>query len=245
MNIIASYNIKGGVGKTSTIVNLSYCSAMDGYRTLLWDLDPQAAATFYFRIKPRIKGGGSRLLEKKNALYDAIKGSDYKNLDIVPADFSLRNLDLFLDEFKKPTRKLIKMLKSVEEDYDFIFLDCAPSISLVSESILFAANVALIPTIPTVLSLRTLDQLIKFCGKHEISTRILPVFSMVDTRKEMHRSIVQNPPKLPEPMLMTLIPYNSQIEKMGEHRSPVFEFEPWGVAAKAYLELWTELQSRL
>ena len=63
MKILATYNIKGGVGKTSTAVNLSYLAAQDGLRVLLWDLDPQAAASFLFRIRPRVKGGGKALIK--------------------------------------------------------------------------------------------------------------------------------------------------------------------------------------
>ena len=71
MKILATYNLKGGVGKTSSAVNLAYLAARDGYRTLLWDLDPQGAASFYFRVKPRIKGGVERLVRRKTLLDDA------------------------------------------------------------------------------------------------------------------------------------------------------------------------------
>ena len=97
MKIYATYNIKGGVGKTTAAVNLAYLSAADGYRTLLWDLDPQGAASFLFRIKPRVKGGGKALIRGTKALDDAIKGTDFENLDLLPADFTYRNMDLLLD----------------------------------------------------------------------------------------------------------------------------------------------------
>ena len=74
MKIFATYNIKGGVGKTTAAVNLAYLSAADGCRTLLWDLDPQGAASFLLRIKPRVKGGGKALIRGTKALDDAIKG---------------------------------------------------------------------------------------------------------------------------------------------------------------------------
>ena len=96
MKIFATYNIKGGVGKTTAAVNLAYLSAVDGHRTLLWDLDPQGAASFLFRIKPRVKGGGKALIRGTKALDDAIKGTDFENLDLLPADFTYRNMDLIL-----------------------------------------------------------------------------------------------------------------------------------------------------
>ena len=130
MRVISSYNIKGGVGKTASVVNLAYLCAQDGYNTLIWDMDPQGAASFYYRIKPKVKGGGRRLLSKKHALEDAIKGTDFINLDLLPADFSYRNLDLLLDDTKKPYSRFRKILNSLVTQYDYIFLDCAPSISL-------------------------------------------------------------------------------------------------------------------
>ena len=102
MKILATYNIKGGVGKTATAVNLGYLAARDGYRVLLWDLDPQAATSFLFRIRPRVKGGGKALIRGTRTIDDAIKATDFDRLDLLPADFTYRNLDLVLDAAKKP-----------------------------------------------------------------------------------------------------------------------------------------------
>jgi len=87
MKILATYNIKGGVGKTSAAVNLSYLAAQDGLRVLLWDLDPQAAASYLFRIRPRVKGGGKALIKGSREIDDSIKGTDFADLDLLPADF--------------------------------------------------------------------------------------------------------------------------------------------------------------
>src|SRR5450432_2901697 len=117
MKIFATYNIKGGVGKTSTAVNLSYLASRDGYRVLLWDLDPQAAATFLFRVRARVKGGGKALIAGTRSLDGAIKGTDFDNLDLLPADFTYRNLDLLLDAAKKPARKLSRLLGPLRAEY--------------------------------------------------------------------------------------------------------------------------------
>ncbi len=154
MKIFATYNIKGGVGKTATAVNLGYLAAKDGYRVLLWDLDPQGAASYLFRIKPRVKGGGKALMQGTKSIDAAIKGTDFDDLDLLPADFTYRNLDLVLDSAKRPVRRLASLLAPLKKEYDAIFLDCPPSISLLSESVLHAADLLLVPLIPTTLSVQ-------------------------------------------------------------------------------------------
>jgi len=241
VKIIASYNIKGGIGKTATTVNLAYLAAREGARTLVWDLDPQGAASFYFRIKPKVKKGGRGLLTRKRELDDVIKGTDYDKLDLVPADFSYRNLDLELDNFKKSDRQLRKLLKSVRYEYDYVFLDSPPSVSLVSENILKAADMILVPTIPTTLSLRTLDQIIEFCEKIDISrSKIFMFFSMADLRKNLHKQIIESSPNKNIKSLDTIIPYASDIEQMGVHRQPVPVFARQSRSSKAYESLWEE-----
>ena len=113
VKVFATYNIKGGVGKTSTAVNLAYLAAREGRRTLLWDLDPQAAATYVFRVRPRVKGGGHALVTRRRPIEAALKATDFDNLDLLPADFSYRNMDLDLDDTKKRTRRLGQLLDSV------------------------------------------------------------------------------------------------------------------------------------
>ena len=242
MKIVACYNIKGGVGKTSTVVNLAYLAARDGARVLVCDLDPQGAASFYFRIKPKIKGGVSRILNKKADLDDYIKGTDFANLDLLPADFSFRHLDILLDESSNPQLKLAKMLKPLKRDYDVIFLDCAPSISKVSESVFNAADILLIPTIPTILSLRTLKKIIQYQKKNAIKNLLLmPFFSMADRRKKMHSQIIQHPPEFGVSILESTIPYASEVERMGLERKPLHSYAASSAAADAYKKLWNEI----
>ena len=136
MKVYATYNIKGGVGKTSTAVNLAYLAAASGRRALLWDLDPQGAATYLFRVKPRVKGGGRGLVSGERAVDDAVKATDFDNLDLLPADFSYRNMDLELDDTKKRTRRLDQLLSGVADEYDVAFLDCPPSVSDFRQAIL-------------------------------------------------------------------------------------------------------------
>jgi len=241
LKIIAAYNIKGGVGKTSTAVNLAYLAASSGLPTLLWDLDPQAASSYYFRIKPKIKDGGKKLVSGKQQFDSVIKGTDFDNLDLLPADFSYRNLDLDLDAKKNSTQRLKRLLQPLAEEYDTVFLDCPPNITLLSEAVFAASDILLSPIIPTPLSLRTLGQLKTFIhGKKLKKLQLLAFFSMVDLRKKMHREIIATLPQTQPELLKTVIPYASDIERMGLERKPVGAFSR-GRSKKAYQDLWQEI----
>jgi len=246
VRIYATYNIKGGVGKTTTAVNLAYLAAAEsGLRTVLWDLDPQGAASFMFRVKPKVKGGGKALIRGSRTLDEAIKGTDFDNLDLIPADFTYRNMDLLLDGAGGGARKLGKLLAPLTTEYDAVFLDCPPSISLVSENVLHAADVIIVPLIPTTLSVRTLDQLTEFvAGFNGHRPDVLAFFSMVDRRKKLHREIAENLSSERSRVAATAIPALSVIERMSVERSPVTVFAPRSSAARAYRSLWSELRTR-
>jgi chromosome partitioning protein len=245
MKILAAYNIKGGVGKTATAVNLGYLAARDGYRLLLWDLDPQGAASFLFRIKPRVKGGGKALIRGQRSIDDAIKGTDFAGLDLLPADFTYRNLDLVLDAAKQPAKRLASLLAPLRGEYDVIMLDCPPSISLLSESVLHAADLLLVPLIPTTLSVRTLEQLTEFvAGFNGHRPDILAFFSMLDRRKRLHTQILQDLPTQRPDIATSAISALSLVEQMSVRRAPVTAFAPRTAAARQYRELWREARER-
>jgi chromosome partitioning protein len=246
VKVLATYNIKGGVGKTATAVNLAYLAAADGYRVLLWDLDPQAAATFLFRIRPRVKGGGKALIAGKRPVDDAIKATDFDNLDLLPADFTYRNLDLHLDNERKSASRLRNLLRPLQHEFDLVVLDCPPGISLLSENVLRAADLLLIPLIPTTLSVRTLDQVTEFVADMDRQRpAILAFFSMVDRRKCLHREIAEELPGKRDDVAMTAIPTLSAIERMSVHRAPVTAAAPRSQAAGYYRELWRETRTKL
>jgi cellulose biosynthesis protein BcsQ len=246
MKVFATFNIKGGVGKTASAVNLAYLSSVAGARTLIWDLDPQSSATFYLRIRAKIKGGSKGLIKGKRQIDSLIRGSDFENLDLLPADFSYRKLDLLINQTKNPFKSLARLIKPLSLEYDHLFLDCAPGITLVSESVFEAADVLLIPTIPTVLSLRTLNQLATYLKKKRLNQlKVWPFFCMVDRRKSLHRQIAELNEDCPFDLLMTRIPYASVVERMGVHRAPLHTFASTTPAARAYSLLWDEIQLRI
>ncbi len=245
MKILALYNIKGGVGKTAAAVNLGFCAARDGYRTLVWDLDPQGAASFYFRIRAKVKGGGRKLIAGKRRLEDQIRGTDFAGLDLLPADFSYRRMDQDLEATRRPVRQLAQLLEPLSAQYDVVMLDCAPSITLVSEAIFVAADALVVPTIPTTLSLRTLDRLARHLDKRgRRRAELLPFLSMVDRRKKLHRSICDGDAARRHGILSAVIPNATLVEQMGLHRAPVGAWAPSSPAARAYVSLWREVRGR-
>ncbi len=244
MTIIATYNIKGGVGKTSTAVNIAFLAAQNNYKTLVWDLDPQGASSYYFRIKPKVKGGSKDLIAGARELDGLIKATDFENLDLLPADFSFRNLDLVLDERKKPTQRLKKLLAPLTKEYDIILLDCPPNISLLSEAIFEASDFLLSPIIPTPLSLRTLEQLKKYIKDNNLKhIKLLPFFSMADRRKKMHKDIIESLAEKHPDILASIIPYASDIERMGYERMPLAGYIKKSRSVDAYQSLWKEVSS--
>jgi cellulose biosynthesis protein BcsQ len=237
--ILALYNIKGGVGKTSAAVNLAWLASRDGATTLLWDLDPQGGSTYLFRVRPKVRGGGRKLVRLKSDVGSLIKGTDHPGLDLLPADFSYRHMDLVLDEFKRPTRKLARVLEPLGDEYEYIFLDCPPSISLVSESVFRAAHALLVPIVPATLSSRTLAQLEAVADGGPL---LLPFFSMVDRRRKLHREVTE---ELSGVVLDAAIPLSADVERMGQVRDVVGAFAPRGRAAAAYEALWASIRARL
>jgi len=240
--VLATYNIKGGVGKTSAAVNLAYLAARGGATALLWDLDPQGASTFLFRIRPKIRGGGRKLVRLKSDPSTLIKGTDHPGLDLLPADFSYRHMDLALDRFNHPTSRLALVLEPLRGEYEYIFLDCPPSISLVSESVFGVADALLVPIIPSTLSSRTFAQLSELVDG---GPRVLAFFSLVDGRKRLHREVMERLRAESSSVLETAIPSSVVVERMGVERDVVAAFAPRSRAALAYEALWEDVRRRL
>jgi chromosome partitioning protein len=245
MSVIAVYNMKGGVGKTTTAINLSYLCAAAGQRTLLWDLDPQAASSFAFRIRPHVPGFRKRRLDNSDVFAEAIKQTDYDGLDLLPADFAYRKLDRLLARLGNPERVMSGLLGDVARGYDVVVLDCPPGMSLLTEGVFAAADLVLVPTIPTILSLRTLSQLIAWTGRGDRTPDVVAFLSMVDRRKALHRRACDWSTRHPELFLSAQVRYASSVEQMAVRRMPLPAFAPDDLASAAFASIRTEVSTRL
>lgn len=246
MKIVAVTNIKGGVGKTTTAVNLAYLCAAEGRPTLLWDLDAQGGATYALGGEAQPEASAKKLLSGKREPVELVLASGYTGLDLLPADFSYRNLAVHLAAQREPTERLLRMSRSLRETYEVLVLDCPAGISLLSENVLRAADVAIVPLVPTPLSLRMLVQLTEFiAGEGWADLVLLPFFSMVDRRRALHRELIGSARAQFPMILATEVPYWSEIERMSVRRAPLPACAPKSDAARVYGALWTEIRARL
>lgn len=242
MITVALYNLKGGVGKTASCVNFAYLAAKDGYKTLLWDIDPQGSTTFYYKLKPKDAQGIKKLISKDANLDSAILATEYENLEIIAADNSSKSFDIMVEEMKGQKNRLKGILKQLENEYDFVFIDCPPGFSALSENIFNASDIVLMPIIPTTLSIRTYNMVKDYFKEKALdSAKLMCFFTMVDLRKNMHNEIMEQLYK-DKKFFQNYIPYLSEVEKMGIHRQPIEEYARSSYAAKCYHELWTEIK---
>ena len=247
MKIIACYSMKGGVGKTASAVNIAYWASKSGLRTLILDLDPQGASSFYFRIKssPK-KNWGPRFFKAYGQILRQIKASDFDKLDIIPAHLSFRHFDVLLQQLSKRQNRLRQALKGLKKEYDLIILDCPPTISTLAENIFTAADLIVVPVIPTTLSERTFDQLTRFFKQENYSRKkLIPFFTMVDARKQLHKQTAISMRKRYKRFLRNAIPFSTDVEKMGKYRAPIDTFAHGKQANKAYFELWKEIHQEM
>jgi len=246
VEIIGVYNFKGGVGKTTTAVNLAYRSATEDWPTALWDLDPQGAATYLLRRERQTTGAAKELVRGAAVLRDVVVTTEHDRLHLIPADFSYRRMDVHLDKRPDATTLLLKLMRPLQERYACLVLDCPPGMSLVSENVMHAADALVVPLLPTPLSARMLEQLLEFVsarGWNDI--KVVPFFSMVDRRRALHKQTMAELRARFPSILATEVPYGSDFERMTARRAPIESYAPASAAADIYRSLWREIDARL
>lgn len=248
METIAFFNLKGGVGKTTSAVNIAWHAAKEGIPTLLWDLDPQGAASWLLNSKAKGKTRPKKILSGKTPMGDLVKSTDYDNLDIIASDFSMRHLGQQLAEYsdKGKGNLIARLVEPFGESYALVVLDCPPSFSLLTEQIFETADSLYIPIIPTHLSLRTFEQTRDFFKQNKLKPkRLHAFFTMVDRRRSLHRVMLAHPPKMLKNGLATSIPYAAMVEKMGDHQAPLPAFDRQSPVSQAYARLWQDIKQSL
>jgi chromosome partitioning protein len=245
MRIIAVTNIKGGVGKTTTAVNLAYLCAAGGERTVLWDLDPQGAASWILRVDPARRAVSSGQPDMEAGIVGAV-ATTWPNLSVIPVEDPGNATDGKHTGHGRPTARLLRMRSTLAEQCDTLFMDCPPGISLLSESVLRGADALLVPLVPSPLSVRMLDELVEYIASQQWpDMKLLPMFSMVDWRKSLHYEVVTTMRARFPQMLPMGIPYASEIERVARRRAPLNTWAPNSDWARLYTVLWAEVQRRV
>ncbi len=247
MRVVAVTGLKGGVGKTSTAVNLAALSAAEGRRTLLWDLDPQGAATYCFALEPRLRGGAVKLLGGgRGGLLQAARGTGIERLEVVPADTSVREVERVLAVGGASLKLIRRLVRGVSGDFDVMVVDCPPGLTRVVEAVAAVADILLVPVVPEPLPLRALERFRAFLAESGAARPELlaPFLSMVDRREPMHRRIEAQVSEV-RGALSAAIPESSAVARMGEEQVPAVLSAPLSLAAQQYGVLWSETRARL
>ncbi|MFN3863698.1 MAG: ParA family protein [Erythrobacter sp.] len=240
MASIAVYSVKGGVGKTTLAVNLAWCSATISRRkTLLWDLDAASGAGFLLGIDPKKKRSADSAFAEGSDLLKLIQPTAFANLDLLPADESIRSLDRQLDRLGKKKR-LARLVEGLAKHYDRIIFDCPPVLNEVSAQVMRAADLVIVPLPPSPLSARAFEVVVEEVrGQGKGHPPILPVLSMLDLRRSLHKQARESNPAWP------VIPLASAVEQCAVERKPVGAFAPRSPAARAIAQLWTAIERKL
>lgn len=248
VKVIAIANQKGGVGKTTTAVNLAACLAQKGRKVLMLDEDPQGNAT---------SGLGFDKLDIKKCVYDTLINdvpmkdvllhSDYENLDVIPATIQLAGAEIELVSLMNREGRLKNALERVKHDYDYVLIDCPPSLGLLTINALTAANSVLVPIQCEFYALEGVSQLmntIKLVQRNLNPALKLEgvLMTMFDQRTNLSSDVVGEVRKyFNTKMYNTIIPRNVRLSEAPSHGQPVIVYDPKSKGAQVYSELAQEV----
>lgn len=240
MAVVAIYNVKGGVGKTTIAVNLAWASArLSARRTLLWDLDPQGGAGFLLGEARSARARSRELFDRKVAPEQLVRATKVPGLDLLVADPGLYGFDQFLSSLGKK-RRLARIAEELGKQYDRIIIDCPPVLNELTDQIIRASAVMIVPIVPSPLALQALDDVVAFLTqRHKRHPALLPVLSMFDARRRLHNEAREQHPDWP------VLPMASVVEQMGVRRLPVGDYAASSPAAQAFARLWSGIERRL
>ena len=252
MKKIALYNIKGGVGKTTTTVNLACLLAKQGLSVLLWDLDPQGGSSYFFKQENFNDNTHDRLFDKYIPIYNVIRSTDTYQIDVISNDS--RFSDQFMNKASRITalnflnEELINItLAEVADDYDVCIMDCSPGRFQLHQNIFQATDLLLIPNIPAPLSVHCNNMLVKELQQKfpTRKTTILSFYNMVQSHKNLHKFYISNRDESQHYILNSHIPFYAEIENITMSKESIFhqlkEFKP----NLYYEKLWQEICQRM
>ena len=249
--IIAIANQKGGVGKTTTAINLSACLAEAGQRVLVIDIDPQGNTTSGLGVmKDEIENTVYEVMLQEIGMEDAIIKGVFDNLDIVPSNVNLAGAEIDLIDAEDREYILKNEIGKIKSRYDYIILDCPPSLSMLTVNAMTAANTVLVPIQCEYYALEGLTQLIHTINL--VKKKLNPelelegvVFTMYDSRTNLSLQVVENvKDNLNQTIYKTIIPRNIRLAEAPSHGLPINIYDSKSAGAESYRMLAQEVMGR-
>ena len=248
--VYAIANQKGGVGKTTTAVNVSACIAEAGYRTLVVDVDPQANATVGLGVERTREPGLYEVLAGAASIEQAVTGTSVEGLELVPAGAGLAGANIELPRIDGFEQRLRECLAPVRERYRFVILDCPPSLGPLTVSALVAADRVIVPVQTEYFALEGLAGLLDTLAlvQRELNPRLTiagMILTMHDSRTRLGRDVEREVREhFPELVFSTVIPRNVRVGEAPSYGLPVTHHDPHSAGAQAYFELAKEVAAR-